>query len=191
MTTHNKLIHTLPLSVAAALALGAPTGVSAEEASATLNVTAGISTALTLDCSTQDLSFGRTIIDLDTHDGESKIELSPDGSHSIDGNADNLALGDLTPGECRISGSMAGDSTPVTVSFQSSSTTLSNGEAEGLPSADGDDLTLNDLSASSVDLIDGAASFTIGGDLQIPSSLAYSDLGGYRGEVTVTVDDEI
>lgn len=173
------------------LSISHPT--AAEEATATLNATAGLSSSITLTCDT-DLSFGKIMIDVDSHDGEALVTVDTAGAVNTATNDQAISSVDGgTAGECQISGSMGSDGSTVTVTTLSANNQFSPGAAEGLDAASGTNETfvLNALTDGTIDLQGGQATFNVGGTLVLPSVLTRSELGGWTTDITVTVDDEI
>lgn len=181
----------LGLGLASLLVVAVPQITSAEDASATLDVTAGIESALTLECET-DLSFGRTTINPDKHDGEASVDVGANGEVVTSGNAGDLSADDAgsSPGQCTMSGSMGSDGSDVTVTLDSDGA-FTPEAAEGLDASKSTEtLDLKGLEHSTVDLQQGTATFDIGGEIVIPSVMSRDELGGWTTSITVTVSDE-
>ena len=202
----NKSIFDRRVLVAAGLAagLGLSQTALADTAEDQLEITAGLADALTLSCDT--LSFGITRLgELEQRASETTITVPADGGAiSVGGDDDEVTAGSVQAGECTISGSNADEDHPVTVTIA--------GETDGTGSVAlvGDASAFSDLDApeqvseinplgvsdfetepSEVQIGDnGGATFKIGGTLTIPSQVVEDNLGGYRAEVTVEVDDD-
>lgn len=181
----------LGLGLASLLVVAVPQITSAEDASTTLDVTAGIGSALTLECKT-DLSFGRTTINPDKHDGEARVDVGANGGVVTSGNAGDLSADDAgsSPGQCTMSGSMGSDGSTVTVTLASDGA-FTPEAAEGLDASKSTKtLVLKGLEHSTVDLQQGTATFDIGGAIVIPSVMSRDELGGWTTSISVTVSDE-
>ena len=158
----------------------------------TLEITAGISAAITVTCGSA-LSFGITRVQLDNRGGNDTITVDPsDGAITSDGSG-NVTTGTGAAGECSVSGSQASDNTKVGVNFATAE------DLKAAPTLDlsGASTAISDLSVGSfktttgtdLDLTKGATSFGIGGTLAIPDNVVADNLGGYTSTVVVTVDD--
>ena len=199
----NKSIFDRRVLVAAGLAagLGLSQTALAEPATDDLDITAGLTGALTLDCN-EPLSFGITRLNTLGRDGETTLTVSAsDGTITVDGADDGVTTdsGRAQRGECTISGSAAEDKTEVTVTFETGEgDSVSLGQDEDAFGAlDGPGTPLSNLDVGTFETnpetveigADGGATFNIGGKLTIPGTVEENNLGGYRGEVTVKVDD--
>lgn len=170
-----------------------------ETETAPLEVEMGIGNSITFECNTK-LSFGVTRIAL-TDDANGDITLDPTVSNpSLDQGSDfdhDIVLDDdqAQLGECTLSGSDAGDSTPITVKFPdngndntlSGAAVLGLGEPTGGTGNDAPSVTLT-ASTETVDT-NGGATIKIGGTLAInENSLSSGALGGYQGTMDVKVE---
>lgn len=182
------------LGAASMLLLSMPHLASAEEATATLDVEAEIGSAISLTCDTA-LSFGRTMIDVDAHDGEANVTVASDGTVTTGTNDQHISVSGGTPGECTISGSGGSDGSTVNVTTLSAgSEDFSTGAFIGVNAASSSSnpgIKLNSLESSTINLQNGAATFNIGGNMVIPTAMTSDEFGGWINTVTVTVDDEI
>ena len=186
--------------VAAGLAagLGLSQTALAETASDDLEITAGLTEALTLSCNAA-LSFGITRLGTLSRDDDTTLTVDPEtGAISEDGGIEGVTAGSGQAGECTISGSNADESDTVTVTIAGEIGTVSlaaDGEAFG--DLESPDSALEDLDVGTfttdpgtVEIeADGGATFNIGGTLTIPGNVGDDNLGGYSAEVTVEVDD--
>lgn len=184
-----------------AVALGLSQTALADSAEDDLEITAGLTEALTLSCETA-LDFGTTRLGELERGGETTLTVSAsDGDITVGGTDAGVTADSGQAGECEISGSSAAENDEVTVTIA--------GETDGTGSVslDGDGSAFSDLDAPASALedldvstfttdpgsvvidSDGGATFNIGGELTIPSTVEGENLGGYSNEVTVEVDD--
>ena len=198
----NKSIFDRRVLVAAGLAagLGLSQTALADTAEDQLEITAGLADALTLSCDT--LSFGITRLgELEQRASETTITVPADGGAiSVGGTGDGVStVGNGQPGQCTISGSAAEADTEVTGTVETgeSDSVSLGGDEDAFPPLDAPN-TAADLKVSEFETdpgtvqIDGSgeATFNIGGTLEIPGDVVEVNLGGYRGEVTVVVNDD-
>jgi hypothetical protein len=173
------------LTAALTMNLGLSQSALAESGSGDMEVSAGLSQALKVEC-TQALDFGTTSVIAGSRTGDAAVITVPtSGSASLDSGVDGneISVGTVAPGSCTVTGSSAnGGDFGVTVTAPTM--TDSGGAA------------LSGLSISSFTIADksiknGGATILIGGDLTIPDSLSATngDFTTYSGTATVTVDD--
>ena len=204
----NKSIFDRRVLVAAGLAAGLGLSQTAlaefagdeNTASDELEITAGLDEALTLRCETA-LSFGITRLETGDRGGTTNLTVpAGGGAISVGGTGDGVStVGNGQPGQCTISGSAAEADTEVTVTFETgeSDSVSLGGDEDAFPPLDAPN-TAADLKVSEFETdpgtvqIDGSgeATFNIGGTLEIPGDVVEVNLGGYRGEVTVVVNDD-
>lgn len=181
------------LGVASMLLLSMPHLASAEEATATLDVEAEIGSAISLTCGTA-LSFGRTMIDVNAHNGEANVTVASDGTVSTGTNDEHISVSGGTAGECTISGSGGSNGSTVGTTLSAASEDFSVGAFDGVGAASSSSnpgIKLNSLESSTIDLQGGGATFNIGGNMVIPTVMTSDEFGGWTNTVTVTVNDEI
>jgi hypothetical protein len=186
------------LATGVAVGLGLSQSAIAESADGTLNITAGLSEAMTVTCNSA-LSFGVTRVTTGDRDDATILTVDADNTtgspNTTSGTLTDVTFGLVSPGSCTVSGSQADDTTVITVSFEPTVIELA-----GLQGAEGLDIPGTDISGLNVDsftttsgatleLTDGGTIFGIGGRLTIPNNLVAGNLGGYGAQVTVTVDD--
>ena len=157
-----------------------------------LEITAGISAAMTVTCGSA-LSFGITRVQLDNRGGDNTIVVDPSTGVATSAGDGTVTAGTGAAGECSVSGSQASENTTVGVTFaaaedltaetalelSAASTAISGLSVGSFVTTTGTDLQLTS----------GATSFGIGGTLTIPNNVVSGNLGGYISTVVVTVDD--
>ena len=167
----------------------------ADSANATLNITAGLSEALTVSCT--GLDFGTVRVPIEGAAGTVDID-SADGSNAAataTATGDGFSAGGGSSSKCTISGSTAtaGD---LLVTFsdvgtpENAKSTFSLADSSN-PNALGNlDVT---LSASTLTFAsqDSPTEFFIGGSLSIPADLSANNLGDYSLTVQVNIDDGV
>lgn len=202
MSMNTLSIRRALLATGVAVSLGLSQTALADTATDELEITAGLTEALTLSCDTA-LSFGITRLgDLDRGgSNETTITVAAaDGSISVGGTDTGVTAGSGQAGECNISGSSAAQNADVMVQIGgedvgNASTTL-NGDNDAF-SGLGEPTPALSLGVAGFELdpvtpqIDGngAATFNIGATLTIPGTVIEANLGGYSNEVTISVDD--
>jgi len=201
MKTHHFSVRSTLLATGIAVALGLSQTALADTASDDLEITAGLTEALTLSCETA-LSFGITRLETGNRGGTTTLTVDPDGGDiTLGGDDTNVSAGTGQAGTCTIAGSSATDGATVTVTIGGSSLESADvslvADANAFSGLGPPGTLLNDLDVSTFAtnpgsvVIDsnGGATFNIGGTLTIPAEVTGDNLGGYSNEVTVEVDD--
>ena len=182
-------IQRIVLGSSFAIAIGITSNANAEQADATLNVTAGLKEALSLTCD-QALNFGVVGVDDVTGYSGGSVEVNPDGTLGTVSSGLSANENDANNGVCTMSGSAASDNTAITVTYATGTLSGSSFGALSAPTNAGS-LSLNSFEESGNTVQSGGATINIGASLAIPGSIDADAFGGYSGTVTVTVDDGI
>jgi len=189
MIFRKKLLPSIALATSMGLGMAASPTIHAETASATLDVTAGLRTSMSLSCPIA-LSFGWTTLDLATATAVI-LTVATDGSLSIP-SATGVTLGTTaSAGECTVTGV---DPTQSNVNITiAGTTTLVGGEFDGVPApTTGLEMAITTVLAdTSVAVNNGSATFNIGGTMTLPAAVTPAHMGGYTAERTITVTDAI
>ena len=198
MKTHHSSVRSTLLATGVAVALGLSQTALADTAQDDLDITAGLTEALTLSCDTP-LNFGITRLGTLDRAGETTITVAAnDGAISPGGITEGVTAGGGQAGTCAIAGSSAteGDNVTVTIGGESGTVSLdADGEAFSGLDVPGTPLSNLDVSGFATHpatvTIDanGGAEFNIGGTLTIPGTITEVNLGGYSNTVTVEVND--
>lgn len=203
-TMLQRSLLTTGITLALGLSFGLSQNALADTASDDLEVKAGLSQAMSLDCVTDGipLNFGITRINVDAYNTATEITVpaTSGGSASVDAGGTGVSAGSVQRGACALSGSSATNGATLTVTFADSGdssfadnvlTLSGDGSAYSLdaPTTALSDLTVSSLTSSASSLTDGASTIGIGGTLNIPATLVADNLGGYSASVQVTVDD--
>ena len=183
----------------AASSLLIATAAWAEQASDTVDATAGLQPALELSCT--DVSFGVWRVPLRDSGGTTTITLDRDNDTvTPGGNTTRVAqsTSDVSwshsRGVCTLSGSTAADDTSATISIQDS-TDMAFGAADstatgytGLDAATAAATLTATLNApESATITSGATTFYVGGLLTIPQTIVADNYGGYKTNTSATV----
>jgi len=194
-----SLRHTL-LATGIAVGLGLSQNAIADTATDDLEITAGLTEALTLSCDSA-LNFGITRLGELTRGGETTLAVSAEtGNLTTGGSTTGVTAGSGSRGVCTIAGSSAAANTSVTVQIGGSavgdaSTTLDGDVSafSGLDAPESDaTLTVDSFQLNPADVqidANGGTSFGIGATLTIPASVSENNLGGYKNTVTISVND--
>lgn len=181
MKSHlNNFLPRAALTAAFTMSLGLSQTALAESGSGEMTVTAGLSQALKVECTT--LSFGTTSLIAGTRDGgDTVITVGTDGTTDAD-DSDGVAAGTGAAGECVVSGSQDTGTFNVTVS-EPVMTAVNSGTLSDT------EITVGNFQTAGAEISSGGATIAIGGDLTIPNSLVVDDYDDYSGTATVTVTD--
>lgn len=181
------------------VALGFSQSALAEEASGTLDITAGLAEAMTVTCDAA-LSFGVTRLSTGDRNGSTTLTVAADPdtiSATIGGAATGVVSSAVSAGSCVVSGSQANDDTVLTVtsdgkSIDSVSVSLDAAATDGLSAASSpvSGLDVGSFTLSDTSLTSGEATFAVGGTLTIPNNLTEGNLGGYNNTLTILVSDD-
>lgn len=175
------------ITVATASGLGMATSQTAfaGHASATLEVSAGLREAISLSCGTA-LDFGRTTLNTAA---AVTLTVHTDGTVSIPDATIGVTTGDTIAGECTVSGADT-DTVDILITGDTTMTGSVLGEL-AVPSTALALTFTTSLDASNIAVVNGSATFKVGGTLTIPAAVVSANLGGYSAQVTVTVTDAI
>jgi hypothetical protein len=184
MIFSKKLLPSIALATSMGLGMAASPTIHAETATATLEVTAGLRAAMSLECNTA-LDFGWTTLNTAA---AVTLTVDPTGAVSVPDSA-GVTVGTAVAGECTVSGA---DTATVSIVIDGA-TTMTAGKVGNLA------LPTTALAlaftavpeAPSIAVTAGSATFKIGGTLTIPAAIVSADLGGYIAQSTVTVSDAI
>lgn len=174
-----------------------PYGAMANSADADLNVTAGLSEALSLTCG-KALNFGTTTLAGGNRKAPLKVDVSASQQTLGDGTESGMVLTGANPGECSISGGDSGGKATVTFDTGGTETAVGLGGADTDGPGTAADLIADNFAASGTNVsadgtvtigTDGTVTFKIGGTLTIPQTLDASNMGGYEGKITVNVEE--
>lgn len=207
-TMLQRSLLTTGITLALGLSFGLSQNALADTANDDLEVRAGLTQAMTLNCAPNEangpLDFGITRLDLDTYVA-STLTVIPNatggnGTTSSTGDT-GVTYGSTDHGSCTLSGSNA--TGQVVVSFSDADGNFDGTElalvGSGSPyslDAPTTDLTVTDgfyvdaFSEDHSDLSAGGTTIYIGGTLNIPTGIVADNLGGYTAEIKVEVDDE-
>lgn len=187
MIFSKKLLPSIVLATSMGLGMAISPTIHAGEATATLEVTAGLREAMSLSCPTA-LTFGWTT--LEATNPAVTLTVDTAGAVSVP-DPTGVTVGVSAAGECTISGV---DPTQENIDIViSGATTMAGGVVDGsaTPTAPLALVFGTVLDADSVAVTDGSATFKIGGTLTIPAAVVTANLGGYTAERTVTVTDAL
>lgn len=185
MTFQKNILTRAILATGLVAGLGLSQMALAETENTDLNITAGISAAMTLVCGS-DLNFGITRV-TDTTFTQTTLTLETNNSITKSGD-EKVVPAAGTAGLCTLSGSLANNVTP-SVTFNGTSTLEGNINAfTALNAASGNNLTVDTFTTDVAGrkISDGEIVIKIGANLVIPADAA---IGGYSGTIEVTVND--
>ena len=196
-------LHRTLLATGVAMGLGLSQTALAAEGEGELEILAGLTDALILNCD-QPLNFGTIVIpDPDSYDDEALIEVTWGGDTSVSYGPEDVVIGtDAAPGRCTLTGSVAENGTGVTVTVNGEAYDGSfddiimqgDGDAYADLDAPNDAAALSivtfDIGPSNLQITDGAATIHIGGYLEIPQEVDADAMGGYSVEVTIGVEED-
>ena len=207
MNNHYALTRRALIATGVAIGLGLSQGALAEEAGDDLEITAGLSTALTVECTTA-LSFG--IIQLRDLNRTSETTITVgsavDTAASIAGAFEGVSVSGHSRGFCAMSGSAdsnselsveidgepVGASTPTSTASVNLTGNATAMDGLGAPTADLSGLTVDTFTVGGDINSDanGAADVAFGAKLTIPTgTITANNLGGYSNTIAVTIDD--
>lgn len=181
--------------------------VPAMAANSSLEINAGLQNSLILNC-TKPLTFGVWFVQSGNREGGATIiRIGPNQpgllpTLNVRGGRGTSAIPGPGQGECSLTGSSAAEGTEFTVSFGETTLNLLAANVLGRSQAN----TAAGLSVAGLrfrplgpqfpqemeapKLIEGTASFAVGGDLTIPNNLDASNFGGYNGTLTITLTEK-
>lgn len=181
--------------------------VPAMAANSSLEINAGLQNSLILNC-TKPLTFGVWFVQSGNREGgATTIRIGPNQpgllpTLNVQRGRGTSAIPWPGQGECSLTGSSADEGTEFTVSFGETTLNLLAANVLGrnqAAKAAGLSVTrlrfrpLGPQSPQEMEapkLIEGTASFAVGGDLTIPNNLDASNFGGYNGTLTITLTEQ-
>lgn len=193
MTFQKNILTRAILATGLVAGLGLSQMALAESANDDLEITAGISAALTLECT--PMSFGITRV-TDTNFNATTLTLATNNNITKNAGGDEkvVPLTSGTAGTCTLSGSLGSGSPTVTYGENleegsAASIALEGAAFSPLDPASGNELTVVNFTedAPAIDN-DGRSIIKIGANLVIPTDAA---VGGYSGTIKVTVNDGV
>ena len=205
MNNHYALTRRALVATGVAIGLGLSQGALAERAGDDLEITAGLSTALTVECTTA-LSFGIIRLEDLNRDSETTITVASGfvGDPTIVG--DGVSVRGHSRGLCAMSGSADSNSalsveiddesvegfTPTSTASVSLTGNATAMDGLGAPTAVLSGLTVDTFTVGGDSNSDanGAADVFFGAKLTIPAvTITAENLGGYSNTIAVTIDD--
>ena len=207
MNNHYALTRRALVATGVAIGLGLSQGALAERAGDDLEITAGLSTALTVECTTA-LSFGIIQLSDLNRTSETTITVASglDTAASIAGDFEGVSVSGHSRGLCAMSGSADSNSalsveiddesvegfTPTSTASVSLTGNATAMDGLGAPTAVLSGLTVDTFTVGGDSNSDanGAADVFFGAKLTIPAvTITAENLGGYSNTIAVTIDD--
>jgi hypothetical protein len=184
------------------LLLVSPNVLATSEDTATLDVKATLSPAITIECNTA-LNFGKLIVPTGSRNGSTEITMDPSSGFTQGGSQGEVTFGGgSSPGQCELTSGPDGVDHTIKLFNTNSNTELGRdgtGTGFGLGSSAGDAATtpasinvIPKLTTTTISFTDGGANtFNIGGVITIPDDLVSDNYGDYQKTIDVKVTESL